>query len=163
MSDPATTRAPFWSDNFDMDLLKIFPEAPTALGPIAERTIYTVGGITHGRLNHPSVWNTDLGLAAFFGVTAGGFLPAGFVTGRPDKVVECTVLEAIRDCWVHTYAIVLKGRVAFDTNGMRQVFDRVMYHRRGWLQASEDQATAAVDEVVDAVVTAGERFAEILG
>jgi hypothetical protein len=121
---------PFWSDDFDMDLLKVLPETPAILGELGDVLLYTHGHETHGRLNHPSVWNGDLGMLAFFGTAREGFTPGGYVTDAP--VVECTALEAFRDAWPHQYLIIVNG----PHNGGHvwtpnvRLFTRLMSHRR---------------------------------
>jgi hypothetical protein len=62
-----STDLPFWSDDFDMDLPKVIPDAKAALGDVADLELVTHGHTTHGRLNHPSCWNHSLGLVAWFG------------------------------------------------------------------------------------------------
>jgi hypothetical protein len=54
--DVTTARAAFWSDDFDMDLLRLVPEVPELLGDTGARTLYVRGGTSHGRLNHPAAW-----------------------------------------------------------------------------------------------------------
>lgn len=56
-------RQTFWSDDFDMDLLKLWPNLRNELGSLADVKMWTVGGESLGRLNHPTIWNTH---GAFF-------------------------------------------------------------------------------------------------
>lgn len=99
----------FWSDDFDMDLLKLFPDLPERLGEMAEVRLWVHGGESYGRLNHPSVWHDHEYMVAFFGL-------APDATGKPgaywtsDPVVECTWLETLRDEWPHQYTIVVGRR-----------------------------------------------------
>lgn len=125
MSDPK-----FWSDELDMDLPKVIPEAKQLLGAAADMELVTTGSTTHGRLNHPSCWNHDLGNVAFFGRES----PA-----RPshywcqDAVVKCTLWEAVRDAWCHDVVIVFETRTPiWDGSKTRLEFDQLMSHMRKW-------------------------------
>src|SRR4051812_12912554 len=99
-------RRPFWSDTFDLDLLKAIPGVEELLGETADIPLFTHGHIAGAdqpdafRLVHPACWHTTRGLAAFFGFKDPA-KPSAFYTSDP--VVECTFLEALRDAWVHTY------------------------------------------------------------
>ena len=53
-----TARAPFWSDNFDIDLLKVIPDADMMLGEAADVVLYTHSHTPHGGVNCPTVWHT---------------------------------------------------------------------------------------------------------
>jgi hypothetical protein len=131
--------APFWSDDFDMDLLKILPEVPELLGQLADVPLYVHGSVDpkNGRLHHPACYNGGFGFIAFFGLTATGFLPPGYVAGR--EVVACTALEAIRDAWCHTYTIVLEGVTVFDAAGaLRAELSALLGHRRGYSRLSRE-------------------------
>lgn len=57
MTDPYTGPARFWADDFDMDLPRIIPRLDDVLGDTAGVRLWTHGHTSHGRLNHPSVWN----------------------------------------------------------------------------------------------------------
>src|SRR5581483_9211618 len=92
---------PFWSDDFDMGLPKIFPDARRILGDLGDIKLITVGCADNdGRLNHPNVWNGDRAMLSFFGFKS----PA-----KPDlyvgsgNEVSCTAWEMFRDCWAHHY------------------------------------------------------------
>jgi len=139
----------FWSDDFDMDLLKVVPNVIKDLGKYADRKLWTVGHLTAGRLNHPTVWNTH---GAFVWLKEpvllrdehGWFNVLGCVSNEP--IVECTWLELLRDQWPHHYPFVLlpKG-VRFPEPPMRH-FERLMYDLRGWHKDEEaaEQARMAV-------------------
>jgi len=43
----------FWADTFDADLLAVVPGADRVLGEVTV-PLWTFGGTTNGRLNHPS-------------------------------------------------------------------------------------------------------------
>ena len=121
---------PFWSDDFDMDLLKVLPETPDILGKTADVELVTQGHTSHGRLNHPAVWNTDGGLAAWFGFRDPA-RPTGFVCDHP--LVRCTFLEVLRDAWSHTYLVMVeRQRVWGNSRVGWELFQQLMYHRRGW-------------------------------
>lgn len=120
---------PFWSDDFDMDLPKVIPDAKALLGELADLELVTTGHTTHDRLNHPSVWNHDLGMVAFFGRPGRFQRHSSFVSGSPD--VRCTLWEALRDVWSHDYAILLEG-VQVWPYGTYEHFEPLMYALRGW-------------------------------
>lgn len=125
--------APFWSDDFDMDLPKVIPDAKALLGELADLKLVTTGHETYGRLNHPSVWNHDLGVVAFFGRPGRFQRHSSFVSGSPD--VRCTLWEALRDAWSHDYAILLEG-VQVWPYGTYEHFEPLMYALRGWRETS---------------------------
>lgn len=130
----------FWSDDFDMDLVKVVPNVIEDLGPYAERRLWTVGHITNGRLNHPTVWNTH---GAFVWLDEpklsrdehGWFNIGGCVSNS--QVVECTWLELLRDQWPHSYAFVLLPNQTFFPESPRRHFDNLMYDLRGWRKDEE--------------------------
>lgn len=120
----------FWSDDFDMDLPKVIPDAKELLGPHAHIELVTHGGTTHGRLNHPTCWNHDLGSVALFGRQS-PWKPAAFYT--PEPLVKCTLWEAIRDAWVHDVVIVFEARTPiWDGGKTRAEFEPLMSHMRKW-------------------------------
>lgn len=135
-----TERAKFWSDDFDMDLLKVFPQTPGILGDVADRMLWTVGHSTFGRLNHPSVWNTH---GAYLWLSRpnlrrdehGWFNVYGCVGDEPE--IECTWLEWLRDAWAHSYSWVL---IPSPPLGFRNFpaapindFMAIMYDLRKWI------------------------------
>jgi hypothetical protein len=132
------SRLPFWSDDFDMDLLKVLPDALRIVDDQSDARLWTCGGSTHGRLNHPSYWN---GLGAI----VWNYEPQlqrdrsstsiqGYAT--KDPLIECTWLELLRDVWAHGIGFVLITRAnaggekfpAFSRNH----FYSIMANRRGW-------------------------------
>jgi hypothetical protein len=124
--------APFWSDDFDMDLLKVLPETHAILGDAAHLVLYTHGHQWEGRLNHPAVWNDPrFESIAFFGSRPEGFIDSGYYTGS-HALVECTFLEAVRDAWPHHYALFVDRQYVWSTVGLMATFDALMWHRRGW-------------------------------
>ncbi|SDD94320.1 hypothetical protein SAMN05216337_1017109 [Bradyrhizobium brasilense] len=127
--------APFWSDNFDMDLPKVFPEARELLGDLADVEMWTGGRPdANGRLNHPACWNTDIGLAAFFGFKN---------TGRDENYmvcrerVRCTAWEAFRDAWAHQFVMVVENKVVWHANRLWHPFEIIMWNKRGWGDGSK--------------------------
>jgi hypothetical protein len=126
----AMADAPFWSDDFDMDLPKVIPAARDALGDVAELSLVTHGHVTHGRLNHPSVWNHSLGSVAFFGRSS-PMKPASYWTDDP--LVPCTLWEAIRDVWSHDFVLLLEHNPVWNHPEMyNQHFYPLMSNLRGW-------------------------------
>ena len=125
----------FWSDDFDMDLVKVFPDFPRQIGKAADIPLWTVGHSSYGRLNSPCQWNSH---GAFVWSEKpelerdvhGWFNVWGCVGNDP--VIECTWLELLRDQWPHHYNfILLPQQVKFDGPDWL-IFERIMYHRRGW-------------------------------
>lgn len=127
------TDAPFWSDNFDMDLPKVIPNAREIMGDLAEVPLWTTGGsATHGRLNHPEVWNGDTGFIAFFGLRPVGFRDPFYVSTRP--MIQCTAWEAFRDAWSHHYLMLVERKPIWNTDELWPEFEAIMWLRRGWGQ-----------------------------
>ena len=130
--------AKFWSDDFDLDLLKVLPNLREALGATSDVPVWTVGHETYGRLNHPCVWNSH---GAFFWLEKpnlprdehGWFNIHGCVSD--EKEIEATWLEFLRDQWPHSYAALLikpTGRMQAFHAPPRFAFDQLLYHLRGW-------------------------------
>lgn len=127
---PFMTDRPMWCDSFDSDLPKVVPGAKEALGGLAALELQTHGTTTNGTLNHPSVWNDYSGMIAFFGSAGhGAGKPPHYHSGEP--IVRCTLWEAVRDAWVHSYIIVLNGRPVWDAFALQDSFYALMYHVRG--------------------------------
>ena len=131
---PIAERPRFWSDDFDMDLLKVFPDVARMLRA-PDRLLWTVGHTTHGRLNHPTVWNSH---GAFLWLTKpelardenGWFNVDGCVDDAPE--IECTWMEWLRDAWVHSYGTLVLPHRRLLPEAPRRDFDTIMYDRRGW-------------------------------
>jgi hypothetical protein len=140
----------FWSDDFDMDLLKIFPNAPKMLAH-PDRVLWTVGHTSYGRLNNPCCWNTaGGGYGAFLWMVKpnlerdkyGWFNIGGYVANEPE--VECTWLEWMRDAWAHMHAATILPTGRRLPPFQWAPFERIMYDLRGWHKrdVSEDRADA---------------------
>ncbi|WP_375782888.1 hypothetical protein ACE10Z_23530 [Bradyrhizobium sp. Pha-3] len=133
---PLAPVQPFWSDDFDMDLPKIFPEAHHLLGDLAGVEMWTGGSAdANGRLNHPSCWNTDVGLAAFFGFSDTG-RDEGFYVASGGRV-RCTAWEAFRDAWCRNYVMVIENRVVWRTDRLWPHFETIMWNVRSWDDGSK--------------------------
>lgn len=140
MSDPK-----FWSDDFDMDLPKVIPEAKQLLGAHADMELVTHGSTTHGRLNHPTAWNHELGMVAFFG-RGSPHKPAHYWTSDP--LVKCTLWEAIRDSWSHNVVIVFEARTPiWDGSKTWDEFEPLMSHTRKWTCLPEWRVKKLRDKV----------------
>jgi hypothetical protein len=126
--DPSAP-APFWSDDFDMDLPRIVPGWLDILGETASVALKTHSHTTMGRINLPSCWNEEIGLVSYLGFES-PCKPDWYYTAEP--VVECTFAEAVRDCWAHSTIMRIDGSSLIRGDMMREVFDPIMYHRRGW-------------------------------
>lgn len=139
-------REPFWSDDFDMDLLAVFPEAEALLAPVGGLLLRTRSSLTHGRINCPDAWNTRHGLASYFSLAERGpddnpSWPAPLHHHSTHLVAVCTGLEVIRDLWVHQHVMMVDGTLLWKAASLRSDFDRLMGQRRryGWLS---DEAVA---------------------
>jgi hypothetical protein len=100
----------FWSDDFDMDLPKVFPQLDEWIGEQGNVKLWTVGHTSFGRLNHPTVWNTHgaflwLERPALARDEHGWFNIFGCVDDS--QIVECTWREWLRDAWSHRYGAIL--------------------------------------------------------
>ncbi len=139
----------FWSDDFDMDLPKVLPRLDEALADLADTSLWTHGGESHGRLNHPSVWGArnGLGSEAFFGTTAEA-------TGKPDwyytsqPVIECTWREAVRDAWPHTYTVLVDSTPVWSAGRWLRHFNWLMFDLRGWSRLPDGAADRLRGEVL---------------
>lgn len=120
--------AAMWCDSFDADLLKVIPAAAEALGDTAGVQLRTYSRTTDGKINLPSCWHTDAGLAAFFWTHPDGRPPEGYVTDKPE--VGCTFLEAVRDEWVHGQVVVVNRQLVW--RPPEALMMRLMYDLRGW-------------------------------
>lgn len=151
MTAPTSTRAPFWSDDFDMDLLKVIPNVENILGASADVVLYTrCNSPRHGRLNHPVCW----GVTACFGVTNPPWKPQGWWSEA--AVVECTFLELLRDVWSHSLVAVVEGQTVFDAHALSQDFMVLMYNLRGWTKEplSPEGKLALIQRVQRAIIGA---------
>ena len=129
----------FWSDDFDMDLLKLFPSLPKMLAD-SDLSLWTVGGESFGRLNHPVIWNTH---GAFVWREKpnldrdkhGWFNIRGCVSDH--REIECTWLELLRDAWPHHYAFILFPDDRMVPPAPNEAFMTIMYDLRGWQKSTE--------------------------
>ena len=91
-------------------------------------------------MNHPACWNTDRGLAAFFGFQPAGIKPDAYWTR--EQVVACTFEEAIRDCWTHTYCLTIMAAGRFhaiwDSQLLHDEFWELMGHVRGYARKDDE-------------------------
>ena len=131
MTEVALQEVPFWSDDFDMDLPKLFPDARRLLGDLGDIELVTTGRPDQrtGRLNHPSVWNSDRAMLAFFGFRS-AVRPSHYYTNEPE--IRCTTWEAFRDAWPHSYLIVVERRPIWDTFALRAEFNALLYDLRNY-------------------------------
>lgn len=153
-----------WSDDFDLDLYKVVPNAREILRPLAGIVLYTHGSQHNGALNHPACWNTDLGMAAFFGFQPTGIKPDAYWTD--DAVMRCTFDEAIRDCWVHTYCltIIAAGRfhAIWDSQLIADEFWALMGHVRKYHPLTPEVAEQMRERVLTSLVTATHNFRVVM-
>lgn len=163
---------PMWCDDFDMDLPKVIPAAMDVIRAVPDTVrLATHGHLWNGTLNHPSVWNTHLGMSAYFVVLPDGMDVSALTLGHVapsscwtnDPIVACSFVEAIRDCWCHNYAMVIDGVVVWDTNRFwPAAFEPLMYHVRGWQLRSDDEVEEYRRRVVDSLKAATARLLVLL-
>lgn len=153
---------PFWSDDFDMDLLKVFPHIIKILGDTTITPLWTVGRTTHGRLNHPTVWDDPCGSLALFFTheprlerdAHGWFRIKGFYVDNA-PVVPCTWVEVLRDAWPHHYAVTVDDMVLWNSSDLQDAFMRIMYDLRGWQKAD---ITADRKKALHSIARANEKL-----
>ena len=121
--------------------------------------LLTYSATTGGKINCPSAWNTDEGLASFFW-TSGEYRPDGaWYTDEP--VVECTFLEAVRDEWVHSCTVVVNGPVVWKPPV--RLMEKLMYDVRGWRPLSDQERDQVRRNVRCSLASAAERLAQVPG
>ena len=164
----------FWSDDFDMDLLKVYPSVVDALGATADIKLWTLSHATHGRINCPVSWNTYQGLRSFLWLEnlyldlardKNGWINIdGYVCN--EAVMECTWLEWLRDMWAHqhNWLLIPSGNIAnVERGGVRfagmewHPFEQIMWHKRGWNKSLTDAGLSLEPDVkpIDQAVRAG--------
>lgn len=143
------SRHPFWSDDFDGDLFRLLPAAEGIIAPIAHHKLWTYGGVTNGRLNHPACWHTTRGLTAFF-THVEGIDPRpsrAYYAGEDKALVECTVEEFFRDLMVHQLVVELRGPspavAVFDFTTLLSDYHAMLFFHRRWPNSDDKSATAA--------------------
>lgn len=158
-------RAPFWADDFDLDLLKVFPDLPEILGNTIDLPVWTVGhpDSRNGRLNHPSTWN-DGGALIWIEKPELTYDDHGWTSidahSTNEPVIECTWLEILRDQWVHSFGIRLLSQLDGVSHGIALMlapppslhFSTIMSHRRNWttlLRTPIEVAEAGAREWID--------------
>lgn len=124
----------FWGDDFDMDLLKIFPNLPQMISA-PDRELWTVGSHKDGSLLHPTVWNSHGAYLWTENPTIlrdehGWFNVHGCVADS--EVVQCTWLEWLRDAWVHSYGWLMLPSLVPVPAAPRDAFNVIMYDLRKW-------------------------------
>jgi hypothetical protein len=150
-------RLPFWSDNFDMDLLKVFPDAVELCDHMEDLKLWTYSHTTLGRINCPSSWNTDLGLMAFFWTKIpahhreGNWSRFGFFYTTDAPLVECTWLEVIRDEWSHQSVVNVNGLIVWRPGDLWPHFERIMWFVRD-VTKTRDATTEQVQAALQAAV-----------
>lgn len=150
--------SPFWSDDFDMDFPKIFPDARQALGELGDVELWGAGRPDkNGRLNHPAVWNGDDTMLSFFGFRSSR-KPGHYVC---DEEVQCTAWDVFRDAWPHGYLITVERRPVWDTFRLRRQFDAIMWDLRGW-RSQPTEAAKAKDAVMRSYRLAIREFGRIV-
>lgn len=128
---------PFWSDDFDTDLLRVFPDVRDLLGATINVPIWTISHTTHGRLNCPAQWNMPYGCYVWlerpnYRRDKNGWISIhGCVTN--DREVEGTWLEWLRDAWAHAFSwTLLPEGTTFTGVDYHRCFYPIMANIRGW-------------------------------
>jgi hypothetical protein len=146
-----------WCDSFDADLLKVVPGAAEALGETAGLELTTFSRTTGGKINAPSCWHADAGLASFFW-TGPQHKPGPFYyTNQPEAA--CTFLEAVRDEWVHSAVVVVDGWVVWCPPV--RLMERLMYDLRGWTVLDGGEREKIRGDVLASLRSAAMRVARI--
>lgn len=141
--EPANDLTKFWGDNFDMDLLQLFPDLRSRLGPFADARVWTLGSVANDgcTFSHPSVWHGYTGIEAFFWAEQppdmkreGRWIRVDGGRTTDDPWCCLTVLQAIRDCWSHHYNLYLEGKLCLRMTDKfyGSHFYPIMATRRGW-------------------------------
>lgn len=147
----------FWADVFDMDLPRVLPDLDKLLGDTADVRLWTYGGTSHGRINHPSMWNSEYGMTAYFGLDdSGDWKPVGYITGG--DMVECTWREVVRDVWVHQCLVLVNLHPVLNTTRLEREFWGLMDHRRGIRVQPSLQVLDMVKAVATEVWAASQRL-----
>ena len=154
-------QAPFWSDDFDMDLPKVVPAWLELLGDdVAAVELLTYSGTFAGRINCPASWDhSRYGGVSYFGFEDAG-LPEMCSTYLP--VVSCTFAEVVRDLWVHGQVGVVGGVVIVRADTIQRTFERLMHHRRKWVVLGQDDALALEHRVERWIRACGSKMHELL-
>lgn len=145
-----TQHHPFWSDDFDLDLLRLFPRVEALLGAVAAQPLWTLSRETHGRINCPATWSAAGCLIWLEKPNLprdkhGWFNWRGLVGDSPE--MECTWLELLRDNWIHQQPLCfVQGERTLGVlpRPSASLFTRIMYHVRGW--RNDDRHEAALDQ-----------------
>jgi hypothetical protein len=144
-----------WCDSFDADLLKVVPGAVEALGDTADVPLLTYSRPTGGKINCPSSWN---GYGALFWTSPEHQPGPYFWTDAP--VTGCSFLEAVRDEWVHTSALVVNERLVWRPPW--SLFDRLMYDLRGWTVLNDPEREETRRNVLRSLEAAAGRLRAVL-
>jgi hypothetical protein len=148
-----------WCDDFDADLLKVVPGAAEALGEAAGIRMWTYSSLVGGKINCPSSWNTDFGSTAFFWTCPEGRPGPTYWTEQ--RVAGCTLLEAIRDEWIHTSVVVVDHYVAW--RPPVRDFEKLMYDVRGWRVLADGERETIREQVRSSLREAAARVTELTG
>ena len=156
-----TATGPLWCETFDADLLAVVPGAAAALGHAGDVELHTYCDPTNGRINCPSSWWTDEGLAAFFSTPDRDPRPSPhYWTASP--LVRCTFLEVVRDEWVHGAIVVVNDQIVWQPPARHM--ERLMWDMRGWGTPLDDGERIDLHEdVMQSLEEAAELVARVLG
>lgn len=163
MNDVATIARdpPFWSDDFDMDFPKIFPDARKLLGTLGDvELVTTCHPCKTGRLNMPTVWNGDHSMLSFFGFKTPA-RPPFYATSR-ETVITCTAWEAFRDAWPHGYLIQVERQPIWDTFPLWKHFETLMWDVRNWGHPSSRNIPAARHAVMKSYLNGIAAFGRVV-
>ena len=152
--------------DFDMDLYNVLPEAQDMIAPVANVMLMTNGSLRDGKLSHPSVWNGDKTMLAFFDFAPEIVMPQHRIAPRPystsEPAIKCSFEETMRDCWIHDYAIYLqKGDrwgLIWDSFQLMRLFDTLMGHIRGYNKREPEVIEHAKEAVLESIRVAVARF-----
>jgi hypothetical protein len=113
---------------FDGDLFTLLPRAREILAGILCEPIITTGSYHPGHGISADVWNHKKGFIAFYGFR-GPCRPAVYVSSKP--IIDCIFEQAIRDCWINGYILMIDRRFIFDGCTAAGPFMQLLQDKRG--------------------------------
>lgn len=145
---------------FDFALVNVVPGFADALGAGAGVKVWTHGHADDdGKLVQPTCWNTNLGLAAFFGTSERGYKPGGYVTDQP--LLSVTLREAVEVCWAASCTMVIDQALTWKPEWGD--FERLMFDVRGWHCLTDEERAEIQVRTVAALQDLGARVHSMAG
>lgn len=146
------TSLPFWSDELDIDLYRLVPEARDAIGEDANVTLYTYcDKKTHGRINHPALWGRGAWASCIVSTASELIHKPERMAAPAEAVTECTFEELCRDAWLHHYSAILDAEFRLLLCHERRWFNALMYSARRWGGVSDKDVYKAKQASLKAI------------